>query len=122
MPMLASTWSGRPSTWNGCSSAARIRSSACVEVGLRIGELAHEDAELVAAEPRDRVAAAQHRLEPAGELDEQQVAVAVAERVVDLLEAVEVHQQHRELRAVLVGDADRVLDLLPEASRGWAGP
>ena len=39
----------------------------------------------------------------------------VAERVVDLLEAIEVHQQHRELGAVAVGDRDLALDLLAEA-------
>ena len=66
-----------------------------VEVALRVGELAHEDAELVAAEARDGIAAAQHRLEAPGELDQQQVAVAVAERVVDLLEAVEIHRAGR---------------------------
>ena len=93
-----------------------------VEVVVRVGELPHEDAELVAAEARHRVAAAQHRLEPPGELDQQQVAVAVAERVVDLLEAVEVHEQDGELRAVLVGHADGVLDLLPEARAVRAGP
>ena len=38
----------------------------------------------------------------------------MAERVVDLLEAVEVHQQHGELRAVALGGADRALDAMAE--------
>ena len=37
-----------------------------VEIGRGLGKLADEDAELVAAQPRDRVAAAQHRLETPG--------------------------------------------------------
>ena len=38
----------------------------------------------------------------------------MAQRVVDLLEAVEIHEQDGELRAVVLGDADGMLDLLPE--------
>ncbi len=86
-----------------------------VEVVRGLRQLPDEDAELVAAEARDGVAAAQDGLEAPRELDQQEVAVAMPQRVVDLLEAVEVHEQDGELRAVSVGDADRVLDLLPEA-------
>ena len=57
---------------------------------------AHEDAELVPAEPRDGVAPAQHRLQPVRELDAAAGRRAVAEGVVDLLEAVEIHEQHRD--------------------------
>jgi hypothetical protein len=68
-----------------------------------VGVLAHvleEHGELVAAEPRDGVAAARGAEQARGHLDEQAVAVGVAERVVDRLEAVEVEDEH--------GDAPRV--------------
>ena len=45
---------------------------------------------------------AQRRLQPRAELLQQQVAAVVPERVVDLLEAVEVHEQHRDLAALVV--------------------
>ena len=60
-------------------------------------------AELVAAEARHGVAGAQAAGEPSADLLQQLVAGVVAERVVDLLEAVEVHQQHRDLLAVALG-------------------
>ena len=40
-------------------------------------------------------AVAQHALQPPAHLDQQAVAVVVAERVVDLLELVEVHHEQR---------------------------
>ena len=86
-----------------------------LEVVGRVRQLPHEDAELVAAEARHRVAATQDRLQPPRELDQEQIAVAVAQGVVDLLEVVEIHEQDCELRSVLIGHADGVLDLLPEA-------
>ena len=61
----------------------------------RPGGARDEHGELVAAEPGERVAAPQRGAEALGDLDQQRVAVVVAERVVDLLEAVEVDQQHR---------------------------
>ena len=55
------------------------------------------DGELVAAEPRQRVARAQRLLQARAELAQHLVAGVVAERVVELLEAVEVDQQQRDL-------------------------
>ena len=55
-----------------------------------------EDAELVAADPGDRPRAAQGITEPRPDPLEEEVAVVMTERVVDLLEAVEVDQQQRE--------------------------
>ena len=63
--------------------------------GLGADRVVQEDPELVAAEPRDGVAGAQRRAQPRGDLLQQPVALVVAERVVDLLEVVEVHQHHR---------------------------
>ena len=53
--------------------------------------------ELVAAEAGDHVAGAQHAAQPLGDDLEQAVAGAVAERVVDDLEVVEVDEQDRDL-------------------------
>src|SRR4051812_17433621 len=55
-----------------------------------VGQVAEHDGELVAAQPSKRVAMAQRPAEALGDDLEQLVAVVVAERVVDLLEAVEV--------------------------------
>ena len=67
------------------------------ELGRRaaVGQPAQQHGELVAAEPGERVAAAQRAAQPGGDLAQQPVAVVVAERVVDLLEPVEVDQQQR---------------------------
>jgi hypothetical protein len=59
-----------------------------------------EHGELVAAEPRHRVAPARGALQAAGDLRQQAVAGAVAQRVVDRLEVVEVEQEHRDAVAV----------------------
>ena len=66
-----------------------------LELDRRAGELWYEDAELVAPQTCDRVAAGEDGLEPPCELDQQQVAVVMAQRVIDLLEAIEVEQQDR---------------------------
>ena len=54
--------------------------------------------ELVAAEARERVVLAHRAAEPRPDLAQHLVAGVVAERVVELLEAVEVDQQQRERR------------------------
>jgi hypothetical protein len=53
-----------------------------------------EDRELVAAEPRDLVAVAQRGSQPGADLSQQGIPGRVPECVVDLLEAVEVEQEH----------------------------
>ena len=59
------------------------------------------DRELVPAEPRERVAGPQRLLQARADLAQHLVAGRVPERVVELLEAVEVDQQQRDV-AVLV--------------------
>ena len=59
-------------------------------------ELVQENRELVSAEPGERVALPQARLEAARHRREQLVAHQVAETVVDDLEAVEVEIERRE--------------------------
>ena len=63
--------------------------------GGRCREALEQDRELVAAEPGRGVGAAEHRLQPGRDVDEQPVADGVAEAVVDGLERVEVEEQHR---------------------------
>ena len=63
---------------------------------LLAADLRLDDGELVAAEPRHAVGAAHQAGEPLRELADQVVAGRVAERVVDVLEAVEVEIEQRE--------------------------
>lgn len=56
--------------------------------------------ELVAGHPRQRVAHPQHRRRPARHLGENDVTRGVTQRVVDLLEAIYVDQQHGQRRLV----------------------
>ncbi len=67
---------------------------------LRVRQTGQHDAELVAAEPRDGVLGAEPLGDPGADLVEQLVARLVPERVVDLLEAVEVEQQRGRDRPV----------------------
>ena len=96
-PKLAVTNRWRPSSSTGARSALASRSAT-----RRAADLAADgdrDRELVAAEARDQVAGAQHAPHALGDDLEQVVAGAVAERVVDHLEVVEVDEQHRDLVA-----------------------
>ena len=76
---------------------------------LQIG-LGQEERELVAAQPRQHIGPAGAMAQLAGDGLEQVVARLVAEAVVDLLEVIEVHHQHRAAGSV----ARRALDLLHE--------
>ena len=69
--------------------------------GGRSGEAFEQDVELVPAHPRREVAGPDGRKQPARDLDEEAVADAMAERVVDDLEVVEieVHDGHPLPRA-----------------------
>ena len=55
-----------------------------------------------------------HALEPAGELLEHPIAGVVSKRVVHLLEAVEVEQQHRERRPRALRTRKRLVDPVAE--------
>ena len=73
-----------------------------------------QDGELVTAEPCDRVARPDHALHPFAEHREDFVTDAVPVLVVDLLELVEVDEDHRRLGLGLRTYRDRVLELLVE--------
>ncbi|MNP56140.1 hypothetical protein D3C76_1508430 [compost metagenome] len=66
---------------------------------LQAGE---QDDEFVAAQARDGVDVAQLVLEAHGNALEQQIADRVAEAVVDVLETVQIEEQHRPLAAVFL--------------------
>ena len=95
-------------------SAARDRARRGRVVGEQHGEL-------VAAEPGDGVAARGGRSQPPAELHEQAVAVVVAERVVDLLELVEVHDEQGHALVAAAGLGERLLQPVVEQRPGWAG-
>jgi hypothetical protein len=75
---------------------------------------AHQDAELVAAEAGDGVARVEQLGEPAGHLAQDLIAVVVAERVVDVLEAVEVDEHHDDGAIAAVRGRDRAAGALRE--------
>ena len=73
-----------------------------------------EHDELVAAEPRHEILGPQHLAQPLGDRAQQLVAAGMAERVVDLLELVEVdEQQRRQLFGALL-DRQQASDLVAE--------
>src|SRR3954465_4521362 len=114
-PKLAVTYRWWPSSSTGARRPPASRSAtrrgaprppgrprghaACGRLAARTGE---QDRELVAAEAGDEVIGAQHSAQALGHHDEQAVARLVAERVVDHLEVVEVHEDDGELALALV--------------------
>ena len=69
--------------------------------------------ELVAAEPRHGVVLADGGLQPAADFLQQRIANGMAERVVDVLEMIEVEAEHREL-VVRTRPAQPLFELLVE--------
>ena len=80
-------------------------------------QLFEQERELVATEPGDRVHRAQHRLQPVRQPRQQAVAGGVPERVVDLLEVVDVEEQDRDRGVVAAravqSDAEAVEEQRP---------
>ena len=68
--------------------------------------------EFVAAEAADLAVVAHHRLQPLGDLPEQGVADRMAERVVDVLEAVEIDQEQRAALLPMGRVAQRLVERL----------
>jgi hypothetical protein len=87
-------------------------------VGHRAGSLGsgarQQDGELVPAEPGDGVGFPQRPCEPLADLDEEQIAMMVAEGVVDLLEPVQVQQQQYRRAELPVGVPDGLADAVGE--------
>ena len=82
----------------------------------RLVARAQDDRELVAAEPGERVLRTQQRAQTRADLAQHLVARVVAERVVELLEAVEVDEQQRELLVVLVARGHRRVEPIHEVA------
>ena len=107
--MLADTVTSACCSTKGSAKerAARSASSSCLAL---VAEVFAQHHELVAAEPRNRVLAANGRAESAAHGDEEFVARLVTEAVVHQLEAVEVDEQHRDRRVGVGQTGDRVLE------------
>ena len=88
--------------------------SATASASAAVVDVLDEHGELVAAEPRGGVGAAQRVAQPLGDADEQLVAGGVAEGVVDRLEVVEVDEQHRHGLAGAAAAQQRVVDAVAE--------
>ena len=69
--------------------------------------------ELVAAEAADLAVIAHHRLQAVGDLAKQRVADRMAERVVDVLEPIEIDQEQRAALLAVRGIAQRFVERLP---------
>ena len=78
--------------------------------GARLIGVEQDAGELIAAEPGHRIARAHDALQSRFHLLQQQVAVGMAEGVVDLLEAVQIHQQKGDLGAVTIRLPDRLTE------------
>ena len=120
IPIEASTSSVSPCRANGCSSAL-MAARATLTAASTPSTSGSSMRELVAAQPGHRVAAPQHLAQARPHLAQQQVAGVVAERVVDLLEAVEVDQQQRGLLALAAGHDRLMRAVAQERAVGQAG-
>ena len=88
--------------------------------GLDRRHVVADDDELVAAEPRHRVAGPDRVGDPFGRVPQQLVAGAVAQRVVDQLELIDVEEHHAELRAASTRAGEAVDQPVRRAAPGWA--
>ena len=68
-----------------------LRDAHCVS---RVSHAAQKNRKLIATETRERVDRTQGALETFGKCDQQQVAMRVAEAVVDVLETIEIEEEH----------------------------
>ena len=86
------------------------------------GQAWSDDGEFVAAEPRQHLILVEDAGRAARDRLQQRVAGGMAEKVVDLLEAVEVDAEQRQLAAVRGGHRDLAVELAVEAAAiGQAG-
>ena len=97
--------SGRAALCTAKGAASDSRSRWAAASALSAPEPFDQDHELVAAEAADRVRFAQGALEADGGLAQHVVAHAMAERVVDVLEPVEVDEEHGPVVSACAGPA-----------------
>ena len=89
--------------------------------GVVARRVVEEDRELVAAEARRGVSVAHAEPDAVGDLDQEQIAGLVAERVVDHLEAVEIGEHHDDRRRDPPSPSERMIEPIARAARGWRG-
>ena len=117
--VIATSW--RSSMSSGSSNAAMISRATLLGFVRRFEVLQH-DGELVAAEARDGVLRAHALLQARGGGAQDAVAGGVAERIVDVLEAVQVEEQHRDAAALPARAHDRARQpLRQQRAVGQAG-
>ena len=113
MPILAVVWHSWPLSCNGwLRTDSRLRRDAFDVIAF--GGFLENDDEFVAAEPRHDVARAQRLAQPAGDLDQQDIAGVMPKQIVDDLEPVEIDEEHRKLPLVAVRGLDRIVEQLVE--------
>ena len=81
---------------------------------VRICSSGQKHGELVATETGNRVDIAQHAAEARPDRLQDQIAVSMPERIVDLLEPIEIHDQERETGVLAARLQDRLLDAIAE--------
>ena len=113
--MLARTKTSLPSSSNGALSDSRIPLGDLGRLHAD-ADVLEQDGELVAAEARCGVDGAQGVLQAASDVAQHLVSRGVAERVVDRLEVVQVHEQHRGVLVLARLPVQCVLDTVAEQS------
>ena len=101
MPMLASTSTASPSSTTGWMSSARIFSASRVELAASATPRA-DHRKFVSAQACDSVALTERAGSRRATSSSSRSPECVAQRVVDLLEAVQVDEHHGERRSVTV--------------------
>ena len=81
---------------------------------LRLGQVAQHHDEFVAAEAAEQIVVAQVLVQAGGCGLQQRIAGGVAEAVVDVLEAIEIDEQHRQRGAAVAGLLDGLGGLLAQ--------
>ena len=77
-------------------------------------ELLGDHDELVATEASQRIGVADHAIQPGGDRSQELIADAVAERVVDRLEVVEIDEQRRHRRLTAARAGEHLLDAVQD--------
>ena len=95
--MLVVTKSSEPSIGIGSSIVAYDAFGQSAQ-RLHVGISARQDDELVAAHARDDIVGANRAFEAFADDAQQPVAAVVTERIVDVLEAVEIEKEHADRR------------------------
>ena len=104
-------------------AAQSTSSTICTERDHVVAATRRQDRELVTAEARHQAAVADPRRQPRPEVSQQVIPELVAERVVDVLEVVEVEQHHAERRvpvssAAAISASSRSLNSLAVGESG----